>query len=277
MTSQFQFVSSFLSLFYLTIYVGDINKLRQQLMTLLITRQVLGNIREALVPLIRPLIKLPSAVGGKGPERKLTRPEIESALDPYKSTFDDYLEMLIQFGHVVLFFPIFPAAATCALINNLIEIRSDAFKLCMAHQRPFAGPRVCDIREWLQALNIIVYLSIPINCVLLVKTGVLESFLRELFGWDNDGTKVILAAVLLEHLMIALKFSCESDKIVPFFNRKISLSGPDSSQEHEMEHMNGSDNENGEDTRNDGSDEDSTFRFVPTTFSPTFEGSLKVE
>lgn len=220
-------------------------------MTLLITRQVMGNIREAIVPLIIPLIKLPSRSGG-GLERKLSRPEIENSLDPYKSTFDDYLEMLIQFGHVVLFFPIFPLAATCALINNFIEIRSDAFKLCVAHQRPFAGPRICDIREWFQALNILVYLSIPINCVLLVKTGVLESFLHELFGWKDDGTKVILAGVLLEHLMIALKFSCESDKIVPFFNRKVSF-GEEDEHDDEIEQ---NEEEKGETAINEANEEE---------------------
>lgn len=234
-------------------------------MTLLITRQVLGNIREALFPLIVPLIKLPSR---NGLERKLSRPEIESALDPYKSTFDDYLEMLIQFGHVVLFFPIFPAAATCALINNLIEIRSDAFKLCVAHQRPFAGPQICDIREWLQALNILVYLSIPINCLLLVKTKVLESFLYELFGWTNDGTKVILAGVFLEHLMIALKFSCESDKIVPFFNRKISLNERDSYEEVEEEEEEEAEHKNDrEEERVTG--EDREFLFLSSDWTPT--------
>ena len=244
-------------------------------MTLLITRQVLGNVREALIPLIIPLIKLPKSRNGL--ERRLSRPEVESALDPYKSTFDDYLEMLIQFGHVVLFFPIFPAAATCALINNLIEIRSDAFKICIAHQRPFAGPRVCDNREWIQALNILVYLSIPINCVLLVKTGVLESFLHELFGFENDRTKVILAGVLLEHLMIALKFSCESDKIVPFFNRKVSLSevedSYDSEGESEVERKN---DENGrENVEDDG--EDSELIFLSPDSSPTVSERPKLE
>lgn len=55
--------------------------------------------------------------------------------------------MFIQFGYVVLFSSAFPLAATCALINNIIEIRSDAFKLCTGLQRPF-GQRVESIGEW---------------------------------------------------------------------------------------------------------------------------------
>jgi len=55
--------------------------------------------------------------------------------------------MLIQFGYVTLFSSAFPMAALCALLNNVIEIRSDAFKLCMTFQRPF-GELAGDIGIW---------------------------------------------------------------------------------------------------------------------------------
>lgn len=55
--------------------------------------------------------------------------------------------MFIQFGYVVLFSSAFPLAAMCALINNIIEIRSDALKLCTGLQRPF-GQRVESIGQW---------------------------------------------------------------------------------------------------------------------------------
>lgn len=55
--------------------------------------------------------------------------------------------MFIQFGYVVLFSSAFPLAAMCALVNNIIEIRSDAFKLCTGLQRPF-GQRVESIGQW---------------------------------------------------------------------------------------------------------------------------------
>jgi anoctamin-8 len=65
----------------------------------------------------------------------------------YEGTFEDYLEMLVQFGYVTLFSSAFPLAALCAFLNNIIEIRSDAFKLCFTLQRPF-GERVRDIGTW---------------------------------------------------------------------------------------------------------------------------------
>lgn len=67
--------------------------------------------------------------------------------DPEKDTLQDYQEMFIQFGYVVLFSSAFPLAAMCALVNNIIEIRSDALKLCTGLQRPF-GQRVENIGQW---------------------------------------------------------------------------------------------------------------------------------
>jgi len=74
-----------------------------------------------------------------------------------QDTLQDYQEMFIQFGYVVLFSSAFPLAAMCALINNIVEIRSDALKLCTGLQRPF-GQRVENIGQWQ------VRRSILINC-----------------------------------------------------------------------------------------------------------------
>ncbi|CAG2122028.1 unnamed protein product, partial [Medioppia subpectinata] len=49
---QLQFMNSFLSLFYIAFYIGDMDKLQEQLATLLITRQVIGNIKESIVPFV---------------------------------------------------------------------------------------------------------------------------------------------------------------------------------------------------------------------------------
>jgi hypothetical protein len=46
--------------------------------------------------------------------------------------------MFLQFGYVFLFSSVFPLAAVWALLNNITEIRSDAFKMCRVFQRPFS-------------------------------------------------------------------------------------------------------------------------------------------
>ena len=74
-------------------------------------------------------------------------PSFPFMLLQYDGTFEDYLEMFIQFGYVTLFSSAYPLAGLCALLNNLIEIRGDAFKLCFIHKRPF-GTRVNSIGSW---------------------------------------------------------------------------------------------------------------------------------
>ena len=60
---------------------------------------------------------------------KLSQVETESEKPAYESSFDDYLEMFIQMGYVILFSAAYPLAAVWAFLNNVVEIRGDAFKL----------------------------------------------------------------------------------------------------------------------------------------------------
>ena len=47
-----------------------------------------------------------------------------------------YLWLVIQYGFLTLFAAAFPLAPLMAVANNMIEIRTDAFKLLTATQRP---------------------------------------------------------------------------------------------------------------------------------------------
>nr|XP_014433642.1 anoctamin-8 [Pelodiscus sinensis] len=118
----------------------------------------------------------------------------------YEDTFQDYQEMFIQFGYVVLFSSAFPLAALCALINNIIEIRSDAFKLCTGLQRPF-GQRVESIGQWQKVMEAMGVLAIVVNCYLIGQCGQLQ----RLFPWlSPEGA--IISVVVLEHFALLLKY-----------------------------------------------------------------------
>lgn len=54
----FQFVNSFLSLFYIAFYLRDQEKLKEQLAGLLISRQIIGNLRESAFPYVMEQLKL---------------------------------------------------------------------------------------------------------------------------------------------------------------------------------------------------------------------------
>ncbi|KAL8177905.1 UNVERIFIED_CONTAM: Anoctamin-8 [Gekko kuhli] len=131
---------------------------------------------------------------------QLAQAEVESCMKKYEDTFQDYQEMFIQFGYVVLFSSAFPLAAMCALINNIIEIRSDAFKLCTGLQRPF-GQRVESIGEWQKVMEAMGILAIVVNCYLIGQCGQLQ----RLFPWlSPEGA--IISVVVLEHFAFLLKY-----------------------------------------------------------------------
>ncbi|XP_076001176.1 anoctamin-8-like isoform X2 [Genypterus blacodes] len=130
----------------------------------------------------------------------LTQAEIESCMQTYEDTLQDYQEMFIQFGYVVLFSSAFPLAAMCALINNIIEIRSDALKLCTGLQRPF-GQRVESIGQWQTAMEAMGLIAIIVNCYLIGQCGQLQ----RLFPWLSP-EMTIISIVLLEHFAILLKY-----------------------------------------------------------------------
>ncbi|VDM82160.1 unnamed protein product [Strongylus vulgaris] len=96
-------------------------------------------------------LPLPEFKPSDSPE--LSQAELESLMAVYDRPLDDYLEMFIQFGYVLLFSPAFPLAALCAVVNNVIEIRVDAFKLCNTVQRPF-GRQVKSIGAWQKAMEV---------------------------------------------------------------------------------------------------------------------------
>ena len=55
---------------------------------------------------------------------------------------------------MLLFSPAFPLAALCALGNNLLEARVDAFKLCFVHRRPWPRPAEQGIGAWQGAIKV---------------------------------------------------------------------------------------------------------------------------
>ncbi|KAI2796748.1 Anoctamin-8 [Blomia tropicalis] len=212
----FQFLNSFLPLLYIAFYLTDVAKLQEQLTTQLITRQVIGNFNEAVWPFVKesyriatrkmqhrdrqPSMKCDEQQSTENNRTKasyetddLSKGELESCMYCYESTFDDYLELVVQFGYVMLFAPVFPLAALCAFLNNLIEIRSDAFKLCYVFQRPFGNEPSRAVDEWTRVLGYLSVAAIATNCGLMVITG----HINRVFGLSHS-THVILTGVAIE-------------------------------------------------------------------------------
>lgn len=69
---------------------------------------------------------------------------------------------VIQYGFVTLFVAAFPLAPLFALLNNIGEIRLDAFKMVTQSRRPLAE-RVEDIGAWYGILQGITYAAVVTN------------------------------------------------------------------------------------------------------------------
>ncbi|POM59322.1 Anoctamin, partial [Phytophthora palmivora] len=123
----------------------------------------------------------------------------EAGLKQY-DTFEDYTEMLVQFGYVSFFSLAFPLAPLLALLNNLLELRTDAFKLCHTRQRPLAH-KASGIGVWLHVLQIMSVLAVLTNCFHLAYS---TSLLERAFPRVTAPQKVWIVFGI-EHLLLVMK------------------------------------------------------------------------
>jgi hypothetical protein len=128
-----------------------------------------------------------------------TKPESEAKLNRYEEmeSFDDYAEMVLQYGFVTLFVVAFPLAPLLAFVNNVAEIHVDAFKLCYGHRRPW--PRsATSIGTWSYFLSLMSTLSVITNIALLIFTA------KGLDLPQSTGAKWLMF-VVAEHFLLVWK------------------------------------------------------------------------
>ncbi|KAK6532287.1 hypothetical protein TWF281_006478 [Arthrobotrys megalospora] len=147
------------------------SRLKAQMIYFVVTAQVVGFVVETIVPQLKRTVfkkakEFDSRRKGLNTETVLDPPEEkkfldrvrhEAELDVYDVTVD-LREMCMQFGYLTLFSPIWPVTAVSFLINNLVEIRGDAAKICMEMQRPVPN-RADSIGPWLHNLSFLTWLG----------------------------------------------------------------------------------------------------------------------
>ncbi|XP_026858974.2 anoctamin-3 isoform X1 [Electrophorus electricus] len=83
---------------------------------------------------------------------------------------DEYLEMVLQFGFTTIFVAAFPLAPLLALLNNIIEIRLDAYKFVTQWRRPMPA-RATDIGIWHGVLEGIGVVAVITNAFVIAITS----------------------------------------------------------------------------------------------------------
>jgi len=149
--------------------------------------------------------KLASKLSQGDKVQKPTRWEMESAMEEYPGVFDDYNEMVVQFGYVTLFTAAFPLTSFFALLNNVIEIRVDAVKLIEHTRRP-RYHCAADIGMWATILDKLAVVAIFTNVSLVGFTSHgLYFFFPHMTPTDR-----LHYVIVIEHALLLLKWAIES-------------------------------------------------------------------
>ncbi|XP_068595564.1 anoctamin-5 isoform X1 [Brachionichthys hirsutus] len=165
---------------------GCLIELTTQLVIVMTGKQVWGNIQEALVPWL--MNWWGSRKARSHPESLYSRWEQDHDLQGFGQLglFYEYLEMVIQFGFITLFVASFPLAPLLALINNIIEVRVDAWKLTTQFRRPVAA-KAHIIGAWQEILNGMAVLSVVTNAFIVSFTSDMIPRLVYMYAYQPEG------------------------------------------------------------------------------------------
>ena len=111
--------------------------------------------------------------------------EVEKAFqlleyDPLLGTFHDYANMANQYGFTTMFVAAFPLTTLLALVNNYVEMRVNAWRLCQTYRRP--KPRSAeDIGTWFVVFEVISVVAVFTNAGIVCFTG---KYLQQQYSWS---------------------------------------------------------------------------------------------
>ncbi|TMW63463.1 hypothetical protein Poli38472_002404 [Pythium oligandrum] len=215
----FQFCNSFASFFYIAFLKRTVEhkcidssfkdddcmtELRDQLLILFLIRIVVGNTMEVVVPYLKYRVQLYLESRTLKEKQRHNYIEEQAKLVPYEQeeAFEDYNEMVIQFGFINLFVVAFPLTPLLALANNMAEVHVDAVKLCFVHRRPFPHAAK-SIGAWFYILRFMSYIALGTNCALILWTS--DIFTKE----EMDNTTKAFVFVLAVQICIMISVAIE--------------------------------------------------------------------
>lgn len=150
-------------------FTADPDRLRNEVIALTLTGQVSGAIEELALPWVKTQFKqwwrdrqatrahqrggsVQQIAPDDPGEAKFLRRARKQSLRPEYNVQDDIAEMVIQFGYLALFSPVWPLVPIGFFINNWFELRSDFLKISLEYQRP-APTRSDGLGPWIASLE----------------------------------------------------------------------------------------------------------------------------
>lgn len=198
--------------FEMTSFKPDADKLRNEVIALTLTGQLSSFFEENILPYIRhqvvkwhrayrrvyPKHAMLLTMTNDDPDEKdfLTRVRNQSTLEAY-NVHDDMAELVLQFGYLALFSPVWPLIPLGFLINNWIELRSDFAKICIEHQRP-APVRADGVGPWILSLDVLTWIG-----------SITTAAIVHLFGTDGinrvSWATLPVTIFISEHILLLLR------------------------------------------------------------------------
>lgn len=196
------------------------HELESQLTSLVITKATIQQLLELGVPFIRLQVKHwlhthqqaqatdaeshPLLEDEHTPEEEASITQCSMA--PYTSTIADYGEVVIAHGYFAMFGIAFPLAAVINLLNNLVESRTDVYKMLTTHQRPDADD-AADIGGWLHVLHFVSNASLITTAALVtITTPALQRVLPNFIG-DAAEKYPAVSFLIFEHMLLGIRWA----------------------------------------------------------------------
>lgn len=148
-----------------------------QLAIIMIGKQAINNIMELGIPLLKAFVK---RIRRRRQQKKGQNGDAKAPMPCWQRDFylgeqsrillfDDYLELLIQYGFTTMFVAAFPLAPLFAFLNNLIEIRLDAYKMTVLNQR-CVPLRAKNLGPWDKLLGVVTRMTVIMNALVIAFT-----------------------------------------------------------------------------------------------------------
>merc|ERR1719336_400732 len=165
---------------------GCLIELAQQLGVIMVGKQCINNAQEIIIPKVKAWWHQKKLEEGGQTE---SQTESDYRLVGNEGLFQEYLEMVLQFGFITIFVAAFPLPPLFALLNNWVEIRLDAQKFVCETRRAVAE-RAENIGIWFKILEMLAKLAVISNAFLIAFTS---DFIQKLVykfeygGGEMDG------------------------------------------------------------------------------------------
>jgi len=120
--------------------------------------------------------------------------------------FDDYIEMVVTFGYIVIFASVYVFGATLIFVFIVVESRSDIFKLETTLRRPIPE-KVHHIGPWLYLLEFLSMLGVFSNIIICCyASDQIDYLLPWMIDLKMQSNTAITTVFTLEHLILFFIF-----------------------------------------------------------------------